>query len=94
MLFDWYETGVQIRLYTTQPNVRRMLWFNKFFKAITSDCHELHPQPEHEFRNGHSESHGEKPTRRNGTREINGAVRNRINGCDTHPHRAIAAAGN
>jgi hypothetical protein len=44
MLFDWFETGVRIRLYTPQPNVRRMLWFNRFFDAVHSDCFELAPQ--------------------------------------------------
>ena len=44
MLFDWFETGVQIRLYTPQPNVRRMLWFNQFFEAAGQDCFELAPQ--------------------------------------------------
>ena len=37
MLFDWYETGVQIRLYSPQPNVRRMIWFNQFF-AVATEC--------------------------------------------------------
>jgi anti-anti-sigma regulatory factor len=45
MLFDWFETGVRIRLYTPQPNVRRMLWFNQFFEAVDGDCFELAPQP-------------------------------------------------
>ena len=45
MLFDWYETGVKIRLYAPQPNVRRMLWFNHFFEAVETDCFELAPQP-------------------------------------------------
>src|SRR4029077_10212826 len=37
MLFDWYETGVQIRLYAPQPNVRMMLWFNHFFAPVADD---------------------------------------------------------
>ena len=49
MLFDWYETGVRIRLYTPQPNVRRMLWFNQFFEAVEADCFELAPQPAANF---------------------------------------------
>jgi hypothetical protein len=44
MLFDWYETGVQIRLYSPQPNVRRMLWFSRFFEQVSDTCHELRPQ--------------------------------------------------
>src|SRR4029077_9651493 len=46
MLFDWFETGVQIRLYTPQPNVRNMLWFNQFFEAVGHDSYELAPQPD------------------------------------------------
>ena len=45
MLFDWYETGVQIRLYEPQPNVRRMIWFNQFFAATAGNCFALAPQP-------------------------------------------------
>ena len=42
LLFDWYEIGVQIRLYSAQPNVRRMFWFSHFFvEAVTGDCHVL-----------------------------------------------------
>lgn len=44
MLFDWFETGVKIRLYAPQPNVRRMLWFNQFFEAVEAGCFELAPQ--------------------------------------------------
>jgi hypothetical protein len=44
MLFDWYETGVQIRLYAPQPNVRMMLWFNHFFAPVADDCFALAPQ--------------------------------------------------
>jgi hypothetical protein len=49
MLFDWYETGVQIRLYAPQPNVRLMLWFNHFFKAVHGDCFALAPKAVAEF---------------------------------------------
>lgn len=44
MLFDWYETGVQIRLYSPQPNVQSMLWFSRFFERIDENCHQLAPQ--------------------------------------------------
>src|SRR5215471_3694407 len=43
MLFDWFETGVRIRLYSPQPNVRRMLWFNQFFEAGETQSFELAP---------------------------------------------------
>ncbi len=45
MLFDWFETGVQIRLYSPQPNVRQMLWFSRFFTAVETNCFELALQP-------------------------------------------------
>ena len=44
MLFDWFETGVRIRLYSPQPNVRRMLWFNQFFEAGETQSFELAPK--------------------------------------------------
>ncbi|MGE5193363.1 MAG: STAS domain-containing protein [Deltaproteobacteria bacterium] len=49
MLFDWYEAGVQIRLYDPQPNVRLMLWFNQFFEAVDDGCFALSPQPTANF---------------------------------------------
>ncbi len=49
MLFDWYEAGVQIRLYNPQPNVRKMLWFNRFFEPVADDCHVLKPCAAREF---------------------------------------------
>ena len=42
LLFDWHEIGVQIRLYSALPNVRRMFWFRHFFpESATGDCHVL-----------------------------------------------------
>lgn len=41
MLFDWYEEGVRIRLFSPQPNVERMLWFSRFFEPVSEGCHEL-----------------------------------------------------
>jgi anti-anti-sigma regulatory factor len=49
MLFDWHETGVAIRLYAPQPNVRLMLWFNQFFEAVDADCFALAPKPAESF---------------------------------------------
>ena len=49
MLFDWYETGVQIRLYAPQPNVRSMLWFNQFFESAGEGCFALAPQASMNF---------------------------------------------
>ncbi|MCH2200371.1 MAG: STAS domain-containing protein [Fuerstiella sp.] len=31
MLFEWYETGIEIQLHSPQPNVEQMLWFRMFF---------------------------------------------------------------
>jgi len=53
MLYDWYETGVQIRLYSPQPNVRRMLWFSRFFEPVGNDSHLLKPQREPDFPMGY-----------------------------------------
>jgi anti-anti-sigma regulatory factor len=77
MLFDWYETGVQIRLYGPQPNVRRMLWFNRFFEHIAEDCHELKPQAESRFPGGYSlpADTVEEPVRRNGRSRLLAAAR-------------------
>ena len=33
MLFEWYETGVDVHLQAPQPNVEQMLWFRMFFHA-------------------------------------------------------------
>ena len=49
MLFDWYETGVQIRLYDPQPNVRLMLWFNQFFESVDEGCFALAPRARADF---------------------------------------------
>jgi hypothetical protein len=54
MLFDWFETGVQIRLYTPQPNVRKMLWFHQFFEAVGHESYELAPQPDGRYETGYS----------------------------------------
>ena len=46
MLFDWFETGVQIRLYTPQSNVRKMLWFNSSKPSgTTATSWLLNPRP-------------------------------------------------
>ncbi|MBS0263580.1 MAG: hypothetical protein JSS02_16685 [Planctomycetes bacterium] len=44
MMFDWYETGVRIRLYSPQPNVRKMLWFDQFFEPAVADGFDLAPR--------------------------------------------------
>lgn len=42
MLFDWQEKrGVQFALTTPQPNVQRMLWFQRFFQLNAVGLYEL-----------------------------------------------------
>jgi hypothetical protein len=31
MLFEWYESGLEIAVFRPQENVRQMLWFRMFF---------------------------------------------------------------
>lgn len=35
MLFDWHEKGVEIQLYSPQPQVAGMLWFRRFFQPVS-----------------------------------------------------------
>jgi len=71
MLFDYYEQGVRIRLFSPQPNVQRMLWFNRFFEIVTSDgCYELRPEGRHV----------ELPTFPTGTNGHNNGHTNGVNG--------------
>lgn len=41
MLFEWYESGVEIQLHSPQPNVEQMLWFRMFFSACSDGHFEL-----------------------------------------------------
>lgn len=41
MLFDWFEQGVSIRLFSPQPRVANMLWFKRFFEAESDDIYYL-----------------------------------------------------
>jgi hypothetical protein len=43
MLSDWNDAGIRIRLYSPQPNVARMLWFNRFFEPQAEGAYELIP---------------------------------------------------
>ena len=45
MLYDWHETGVEIRLYSPQPHVQNMLWFRQFFRKVEEGCWELTNEP-------------------------------------------------
>jgi anti-anti-sigma regulatory factor len=55
MLFDWHELGVRIQLFTPQPNVRRMLWFDRFFEPLSDATFELRPDRADEFPLGFAE---------------------------------------
>ena len=41
MLFEWYESGIEIQLHSPQPNVQQMLWFRMFFSACADGHFEL-----------------------------------------------------
>jgi anti-anti-sigma regulatory factor len=41
MLFEWYDAGLQIRLYAPQENVAQMLWFRMFFQHEVNDTYRL-----------------------------------------------------
>ena len=41
MLFEWYESGIEIQLHSPQPNVEQMLWFRMFFSACPDGHFEL-----------------------------------------------------
>jgi hypothetical protein len=41
MLFDWYESGIQVRLIAPQARVMNMLWFRQFFRLVEKDVYEL-----------------------------------------------------
>jgi len=32
MLFEWYETGVEVLLYAPRPHIQQMLWFRMYFR--------------------------------------------------------------
>ncbi len=41
MLFEWYEQGLQVRLYFPQKNVAQMLWFRMFFTSDDAGTYQL-----------------------------------------------------
>ncbi|MFK7819708.1 MAG: STAS domain-containing protein [Planctomycetaceae bacterium] len=45
MLFEWYERGVLISLFSPQPNVENMLWFRLFFKHHSANRFILQDDP-------------------------------------------------
>ncbi len=45
MLFEWYERGVRISLFSPQPNVENMLWFRLFFRHHSENRFVLKDDP-------------------------------------------------
>jgi hypothetical protein len=41
MLYDWFEQGISVRLFSPQPRVANMLWFQRFFEAESRNCYVL-----------------------------------------------------
>lgn len=41
MLFEWYEQGMTVRLFSPRPNVEQMLWFRMFFTALGDERWQL-----------------------------------------------------
>jgi hypothetical protein len=49
MLYDCHERGIEVFLYTPQPNVANMLWFRQFFGHTQDGCFQLHSEPKLEL---------------------------------------------
>jgi len=41
LLFDWYERGVEVRLYRPRARICQMLWFRKFFCEVSTGIYML-----------------------------------------------------
>jgi hypothetical protein len=45
-LCEWHDRGVVVRIYSPEPRIREMYWFQQFFAVETADCFRLcHPRP-------------------------------------------------
>lgn len=53
MLYDWHEQGVAIRVYSPQPHVKNMRWFQQFFDQSCEHCHPLLDEPNELALTGH-----------------------------------------
>lgn len=69
MLFDWFEKGITIRLYSPQERVTNMLWFRQFFDAEADGWYILHsglreaiPVDSTEWNDEQWESHNDRPS--------------------------------
>lgn len=49
MLYDCHERGIEIFLYSPQPNVANMLWFRQFFTESQNGGYRLHSEPKLEL---------------------------------------------
>jgi hypothetical protein len=49
MLYDCHERGINIFLYSPQPNVANMLWFRQFFDRTEDGSFRLHSEPKLEL---------------------------------------------
>jgi len=47
MLDDYHRKGAEVRLYSPQPHVRRMLWFRQFFDLESTGCYRMLMEPKH-----------------------------------------------
>lgn len=45
MLFEWYERGIHVSLFSPQPNVENMLWFRLFFRHHSENRFVLKDDP-------------------------------------------------
>jgi hypothetical protein len=41
MLCDWHERGIRVELFTPQPHVARMRWFQQYFEPLGDDRYRL-----------------------------------------------------
>ncbi|WP_166821434.1 STAS domain-containing protein [Thalassoroseus pseudoceratinae] len=49
MLYDWQEKGIEIRLFSPQPNVAEMLWFRQFFDLTEDGSYLLQSEPKEDM---------------------------------------------
>ena len=78
MLFDWFESGVEVRLYQPTERVANMVWFRQFFLLEEGVCYTLHDGSmcapilagEEEDSTWQSESRAGDPNRRDTSRAI------------------------
>ena len=46
MMYDWHEKrDVTVPLFSPQPNVKNMLWFQRFLQPLDNECYLLSSEP-------------------------------------------------